>query len=230
MSRHLAASLQASVLLVCLSIVISPPSVHAQRQARRHAPAIVLDLALPLACTPQWDLSVHRMYKLAYTWTHHHKLLDWTYSGAGSTQLQYKSQNASQSAARGAQNPAREAQNPAREAQECVQLSYRTLIDIPSFFNSYLASHSLPLSVSKRICVSGRHMHERVVFSDLLLVGSFGIDINATIDREPDQLAVETSLEIEVPWYLAPARETVLKHIKQSVAEYIQLLADDLCA
>jgi hypothetical protein len=215
MCRHRAASLPASVLLVCLSLIRSPQSACAQRPAQRPAPALVLDLALPLSCAPQWDLSVQRMYKLAYTWTHQHKLLDWTYSGAD-TPLQYRSQNASQSAR--------------QNAEECVQLSYRTLIDIPSFFNSYLASHSLPLSVAKGICASGRHMHERVVFSDLILVGSFSMDINATIERRPDRLAVAASSEIEVPWYLAPARETVLKHIKRSVAEYIQLLADDLCA
>jgi hypothetical protein len=72
-------------------------------------------------------------------------------------------------------------------------------------------------------------MHEHVVFSDLLVIGSFDIDLNATIEHAPQHLSVAAASVIAIPWYLTPIRDTVLKHIKESLVQYIGIMADQLC-
>lgn len=211
MSRHYTATPQAGLLLVLLAL--SQPSVHAQRQAS----AFVLDLTLPLSCAAHWDLSVQSMYKLAYKWTHEHKLNDWRYSEIKKGEIYDDTPYDS--------NKTRNDLKP----EDCVQLSYKTFIEIPSFFNSYLASHVLPMGVSKTVCASGQHMHEHVVFSDLLVIGSFDMDLNATIEHTQQRLSVTASSSITIPWYLTPIGDTVIKHIKESLVEYIGILADELC-
>lgn len=207
MSRHLISASQAGLLLLLLSL--SQQSVRAQRQA----PALVLDHTLPLSCAAHWDLSVQNMYKLAYKWTHEHKLNDWKYSEIKKEEIHYNSKTSWSGS----------------EPQDCVQVSYKTFIEIPSFFNSYLTSHVLQMSVAKRVCVSGQRLQEHVVFSDLILIGSLSIDMNAKIDNTAKQLSVNAVSQIEIPWYLTPIRETVLKHIRKSLVQYIGILADGLC-
>jgi len=168
----------------------------------------------PLSCTAEWDLSTHRMYKLAYTWTHEHALLDWTFNQVPRKPLLHSSRNVTY--------------DPA--GSECIQLSYKTTIDIPAFFNSYLPSHVLPLRVAKRMCVSGSQMEERVRLSDVLVIGGFDIDLTATIERDPNLLRASAKSELIIPWYLVPVRETVLRHIRNSITEYTQILAKELCA
>jgi hypothetical protein len=206
MSRLRSTTPHAGLVLVLL--VLSQSRAHAQEQT----PAFVLDLTLPLSCASHWDLSVQAMYKLAYKWTHEHKLNDWRYSEI-KKEIHYDS------------NKTRNDLRP----EDCVQLSYKTFIDIPSFFNSYLASHVLQMGVSKTVCVSGNHMHEHVVFSDLLVIGSFDVDLSATIEHTPQSLSVTASSGISVPWYLTPIRDAVFKHIKTSLVEYIGLMAGELC-
>lgn len=166
----------------------------------------------PLSCTAEWDLSTHRMYKLAYTWTREHTLLDWTFNQVPPKPLLQYTRNASDA------------------GSECIQLSYKTTIDTPSFFNTYLPSHILALRVAKRMCASGYHMEERVRISDVLVIGGFDIDLTATIERDPNLLRAFAKSELIIPWYLVPVRETVLRHIRNSITEYTQILAQELCA
>jgi hypothetical protein len=193
--------------LVLVLLVLSQSRAHAQEQTS----VFVLNTTLPLSCAAHWDLSVQAMYKLAYKWTHEHKLNNWRYSEIKKEEIHYDS------------NKIR------NDFKNCVQLAYKTFIDIPSFFNSYLASHVLQMGVSKTVCVSGNHMHEHVVFSDLLVIGSFDIDLSATIEHTPQSLSVTASSGISVPWYLTPIRDAVFKHIKTSLEEYIGLMAGQLC-
>jgi hypothetical protein len=195
--------------LLFMLLCLSHQSVCAQRQP----PAFVLDLTSPLSCAAHWDLSMQNMYKLAYKWTHEHKLNDWRYSEIKREKIHYDSNNTRNDL----------------KPEDCVLLSYKTFIEIPSFFNSYLASHVLPMGVSKTVCASRQHMHEHVVFSDLLVIGSFDIDLNATIAHAPQHLSVAAASVIAIPWYLTPIRDTVLKHIKESLVQYIGIMADQLC-
>lgn len=185
-------------------------TVHAEERVH----TIDLSVTHPLSCTGEWDLNTHRMYKLAYKWTRERALKDWTFQEIPSKPLLNPSRNVTL--------------DP--ERSECVQLSYKTTINIPTFFYSYLPSHVLPLRVTKHICVSGSQMEERVRLSDVLIIGGFDMDIAATIKRDPNLLLASAKSELTVPWYLIPVRETVLKHIRTSIIEYTELLAEELCA
>jgi hypothetical protein len=199
---------QTVLLLGFLLVLLSPDTVLGTE------PIYTLDfsVAQPLACEAQWDLSTHRMYKLAYTWTREHTLLDWTFNQVPPKPLLQHTGNATD------------------PGSECIQLSYRTSIDTPSFFNKYLPSHVLALRVAKRMCASGPDMQERVRFSDVLVIGEFDMLITASIERNPNLIRLSARSELEVPWYLTPVRSTLLGHIRKSITEYTQILANELCA
>lgn len=176
---------------------------------------ISVQTIIHLSCVAHWDISMSSMQNVAYKWTHEHALKNWEYKEIDSqTRVHLLLHNA-----------------PLYRSEEalCVEIEYDTVVRVPSVFASYVPSRALQTSVWKKVCAKSQELVEVVNFSNVILIGGFSLQLQATIDNDKRQTVMSSTCDIIVPWFAQPLKQMIFSHIKDSMLEYMHLLADTLC-
>jgi len=72
-------------------------------------------------------------------------------------------------------------------------------------------------------------MKESIEISDVFLIGSFIIDVEAVINPNDQLVSFTSTSDIEIPWLFSSIQYIVLENIKKSLNDYFVILAKDLC-
>ena len=162
--------------------------------------------SIPLSCIAQWDISSATLHNVAYMWTHEHKVTNWIFepiSNVGDTQL---------------------------ENSTCAFMEYDTVVKVPKSFVDFIPARVTETHVYKQVCANSNKLIERVRFSKLLLIKSFSINLQSTIDNEHKRADFSATSDMPLPWFTKPLKQIIFGHVKKSILEYMHLLADSLCA
>ena len=158
-------------------------------------------------CEPvmqRWDLSNASILNTAFLWTKGMPLENWAYD----------------------QSKGQPFQTP---NDECVHAEYDTLVPVPFFFVSYTGDSRQKVHISKSMCTNTPHtkLQEVITVRNIPFIDSMLITIEGSL-RESDVRLV-ADWELSLPWYLELLREKIEKHVKKSLQEYLQLLANTTC-
>ena len=180
----------------------------------------VLHQTIPLACSAHWDIGASSMQNIAYRWTHQHKIKGWQYTSVEPPSFPAIHVN----------NPAPAPRiPPQQQLLDCVHITYDTSVQVPRALSTYIPNNVLKTNVTKEVCASSEHLSEHVRFSNIIMLGSFSLQLESTIDNDKHTAVFDSSCEITLPWFSLPLKGLILKHLQQSVVEYMHLLADSLC-
>ena len=169
---------------------------------------------LPLSCNAHWNLTSSNMEKIAYLWTHEHKIDNWFYR---ETTIPSMTKHSDKKKIMIKQNI------------NCSLIEYDTVVKVPQTFKEMLPSRVAETHVHKQICANNYELRERVRFSKIILLGSFDLTINSIIDNEKHQVVFDFDSNIALPWFAKPFQTVVYKHLKKSIEEYVELVAKCLC-
>lgn len=158
-------------------------------------------------CEPamqRWDISNAGILNTAFLWTKGMMLENWVYEQSKGQPLQTPD-------------------------DECVHAEYDTSVPVPFFFVSYTGDSRQKVHISKTVCTNTAHtkLHEVVAVRNIPFIDTMSITIRGTL-RESD-IKLTAVWELPLPWYLELLREQIEKHVKKSLQEYLQLLANTTC-
>ena len=189
-----------ALLTVCMLLA----SVTAENEISVHS-------TIPLSCVARWDTSSANMHNVAYKWTHEKTIRNW----------QYTEINA----------PSRLVQLTSHLLPDatCVLIAYGTVVQLPPGFANYIPSQAMNTDVSKQVCSSSKELAETVLFSNIVLLGSFTVKLQAIIDNEEANATFDSTCDIALPWFAQPLRKIIFAHISDSILEYMHILADSVC-
>ena len=158
-------------------------------------------------CEPamqRWDLNNASILNTAFLWSKGMPLQNWVYDESKGQPFQTPN-------------------------DECVHAEYDTLVPVPFFFVSYTGDSRQKVHISKSMCTDTAHkkMQEVIMVRNIPFINSMLITIEGSL-RESD-VRVEATWELTLPWYLELLREQIEKHVKKSLQEYLQLLANTTC-
>jgi hypothetical protein len=189
---------------VLLTVCMLLPSVSAENE-------ISVSSTIPLSCVARWDTSSANMHNVAYKWTHEKTIRNW----------QYTEINA----------PSRLVQLTSHLLHHatCVLIAYGTVVQLPPGFANYIPSQAMNTDVSKQVCSSSKELAETVHFSNIVLLGSFTVKLQAIIDNEEANATFDATCDIALPWFAQPLRTVIFAHIRDSILEYMHILADSVC-
>jgi hypothetical protein len=72
-------------------------------------------------------------------------------------------------------------------------------------------------------------LQEKVLVSDIVLLESLSINVHATINKKARVLEFLGEADLRVPWFLQMIENTVISQLQDSLREYHELLASELC-
>ena len=112
---------------------------------------------------------------------------------------------------------------------ECVHAEYDTLVPVPFFFVSYTGDSRQKVHISKSMCTDTAHrkLQEVITVRNIPFINSMLITIEGSLRESDVRLVAEW--ELSLPWYLELLRDQIEKHVKKSLQEYLQLLANTTC-
>ena len=113
--------------------------------------------------------------------------------------------------------------------ENCVQVDYTTHIRIRRMFEYLVPSKMLAATISKHVCVQKNVLQEKVLVSDIVLLESLSINVHATINKKARVLEFLGEADLRVPWFLQMIENTVISQLQDSLREYHELLASELC-
>jgi hypothetical protein len=151
-----------------------------------------------------WDISSATMHNIAYMWTHQQDMDTWEYKEDYKPILFFPE-------------------------SDCRIIEYETNVQVPKVFSEYMPSKMSKTHILKKVCATSQVLKEKVQFSKILFIGSFEIDMIATIDNHKNQTLFTGNCDIELPWFALPIKSAVFRHVKNSMIEYINLLSNSLC-
>jgi len=164
------------------------------------------DASISLSCIAQWNISSATLHKVAYTWTHEHKVSNWIYKSLPHVEdIQF-------------------------ENSTCAFMEYDTIVKVPKKFVDYIPARVTETHVYKQVCANSNKLLERVRFSKILFINSFAINLQSTIDNEHQRADFIATCNMPMPWFAQPLKQIIYGHVKKSIVEYMHLLADSLCA
>ena len=151
-----------------------------------------------------WDISSATMHNIAYMWTHQQDMDTWEYKEDYKPILFFPE-------------------------SDCRIIEYETNVQVPKVFSEYMPSKMSKTHILKKVCATSQVLKEKVQFSKILFIGSFEIDMIATIDNHKNQTLFTGNCDIVLPWFAHPIKSAIFRHIKNSMLEYIDLLSNSLC-
>jgi hypothetical protein len=163
---------------------------------------IDINTKLPLSCPAHWNVTSAYMERLAYMWTHEHKVRNWIY---------------------------KETADPSLANSTCALMEYDTVVKVPQRFADFIPSRVTETHVNKQVCGSRTELTERLRFSKIMLLGGFTITLHSSIDNERQLVVFACTCNIALPWFTQPLRQLIFGHVSKSILEYMQLLTDSLC-
>lgn len=147
----------------------------------------------------QWSLSDKNLYNIAYEWTQHRKIDNWS---------------------------ARDVVSGKNFNKRCTEISYETAVKVPRFFLAYIVAQE-KTAIKKRVCVEGALMHESIHVQRVPFIETMHIEIHGRVANDKTYLSAET--EIILPWFLEILRDRIEKHVSKSLQEYLQILPQYAC-
>jgi hypothetical protein len=108
-------------------------------------------------------------------------------------------------------------------------VDYSTHIRIKQMFEGLLPSRLFGAKISKQACVQNDVLHEKVPLSELLLVDSMSIHLHASINKKDRVLEFLGETDLRVPCLLRMFESTITSQIEDSLREYHELPALELC-
>jgi len=169
---------------------------------------IVVETSIALPCIAQWNISSANLHNVAYRWTHEHKVTNWIYkrtTNMADTQIPVSNST-------------------------CAFMEYDTVVKVPQSFVDFIPSRVTETHVHKQVCANSNVLIERVRFSKLLCIKSFTITLQSTIDNDHQRVDFSATSDMPLPWFTKPLKQIIFGHVKDSILEYTQLLANSLCA
>lgn len=166
------------------------------------ASALQVDRTVPLPCEGRFETSSAALYNLAFEWTKHKSLENWAYQET----------------------------EPDSLGRQCVRVQYGTQVSVHQLFEDILPSKILKTKIDKHVCTSTDQMHEVVLLSDIILIDTLTIEIQAEIDRTAHTLRMTARSNLAVPWFLSMFESSIVRELQDSLAEYHELLARSVCA
>jgi len=167
---------------------------------------ISTDASIPLTCIAQWNISSETLHKVAYLWTHEHKVTNWIFKPLPNT-ADIKFENST-----------------------CASIEYDTVVKVPRVFVDFIPSRVTETHVYKQVCANSNELIERVRFSKILFIGSFSINLQSTIDNEHQRADFSATSDMPLPWFTHPLKKMIFENVKNSILEYMHVLTDSLCA
>jgi hypothetical protein len=143
-------------------------------------------------------------------WTHEHKVRNWLYKQT--------------------RTPSETYNDGAITNTSCAFIEYDTVVKVPQRFTDFIPSRVTETHVQKQVCASSEQLTERLRFSQIILLGSFTLQLKASIDNVQQQAVFIATGEITLPWFTQPLTQLIFGHLNKSIVEYIHLLANSLCA
>ena len=157
----------------------------------------------------KWDIGSVTMQNIAYAWTHQQKIDSWEYQEDTSRPVPMTVNNFPE--------------------PQCRRIQYNTVVQVPEGFTQYFAGKYLRTHISKKVCATSKDLIEDVEFSNIVLIGSFKINMSASIDNQKKETVYVSKCDVVLPWLAIPLKSLIYKHIKSSMLEYIDLLSNSLC-
>jgi hypothetical protein len=171
---------------------------------------ISVQTTVPLSCVAHWNISSAHMEHIAYMWTHEHKVRNWLYKQTST--------------------PVERNNDWSFANTSCAIIEYDTVVKVPQRFADFIPSRVTETHVQKQICASSNELTERLRFSKIMLLGSFTLQLKSTIDNVQQHAVFVSTGDIALPWFVQPVRQIIFGHLKKSILEYTNLLANSLCA
>ena len=189
---------------VLLTVCMLLASVSAENEISVHT-------SISLSCVVWWNTSLSNIQNVACKWTHEHNVRNW----------QYTEINA----------PSRPGQLTSYLLPEatCVLIVYWTVVQLPPDFANYIPSQAIRTDVLKQMCSSSQELIETVHFSNIILLNSFTVKFQASIDNDKSTDVFDSTCYIVLPWFAQPLRQRIFAHISHSMLDYMHILADSLC-
>ena len=147
----------------------------------------------------QWNLNDKNLYNIAYEWTQHRKIDNWS---------------------------AQEVVSSNNFNKRCTEISYDTAVKVPKFFLAYIVTQD-KTEILKKVCVEGTLMHESVQVKKVPFIETMHIEIRGRVANNKTYLSAET--DIILPWFLEILRARIEKHVSKSLQEYLQILPQYAC-
>jgi len=166
---------------------------------------ISTDASIPLSCIAQWNISSATLHKVAYMWTHEHKVTNWNFK------------------------PMPNVADMQFENSTCACMEYDTVVKVPKSFVDFIPARVTETHVYKQVCANSNKLIERVRFSKILFINSFTINMQSTINNEYQRADFSATSDMPLPWFTHPLKQIIYSHVKKSMLEYMHLLADSLC-
>ena len=118
----------------------------------------------------------------------------------------------------------------AAEPGNCSRVDYETSIQIPVALLEYWKKQSMRMAVSKRVCTHGRSLRETATIKNIPFVNSLEIKVFAAAEPQTSTVSLSAEFALELPWFLKLLDAPIQQQVRDSVHEYLQLLAGDVCA
>ena len=156
---------------------------------------------VPIPCdnVNKFSTSNTNMYNVAYAWTHHKKIVDWSYGVAK------------------------------HAGKECAVLDYKAPVHIPEFFqNLGLSTMNLQIKkefctgkfAEERVTI------RNIPIIDQLKMSCISQD---TKTNNKVSINYTCEVAWDVPWYMIPLQDRIWRHIQESIGEYMKIIALSRC-
>ena len=181
-----------------------------------HITALVLALALPpparattvyvsaLKTCPfkPWSTDSDALFALANTWSHTHDVRNWRFTA----------------------EPGAPPGAPPGDTN-CSRAEYDTSVNVPNILMVYWKKHSMRMAIAKRVCTHGRTMRETATIQNIPFLDSLEIKVFAAAEPETATVSLSAEFALELPWYLKMIDAPVQDQVRNSVHEYLEILA-----
>ena len=118
----------------------------------------------------------------------------------------------------------------AAEDANCSRAEYDTSVNVPGALAMYWKQDSLRMAIAKRVCSHGLTMRETATIRNIPVLDSLEIKVFAAAEPETGTVSLSAEFALAVPWYLKVLDAPVQEQVRNSVREYLELLAGDACA
>jgi len=112
----------------------------------------------------------------------------------------------------------------------CSRAEYDTSVNVPNILMVYWKKHSMRMAIAKRVCTHGRTMRETATIQNIPFLDSLEIKVFAAAEPETATVSLSAEFALELPWYLKMIDAPVQDQVRNSVHEYLEILAGDICA
>jgi hypothetical protein len=116
------------------------------------------------------------------------------------------------------------------EDGNCSRAEYDTSVNVPNILMAYWKKHSMRMAIAKRVCTHGRTMRETATIQNIPFLDSLEIKVFAAAEPETATVSLSAEFALELPWYLKMIDAPVQDQVRNSVREYLEILAGDVCA